>query len=100
MSTASGLGYIDWTIERHHDEVPFKLRPRFQKILEDTRIKKGTLERPESHGWGMKHSMKLSIGSIVSVTINISLLVDRLFFKFCYIMIFLMSFKINLRCSQ
>jgi hypothetical protein len=46
MPTASALGYVGWAIERHHDEVPSKLRPIFPKILEDTRIKKGTLERP------------------------------------------------------
>ena len=42
---SAGLSCIGWTIEKHLDEVPSHLKPTFQKILEDTRIKKENLER-------------------------------------------------------
>ena len=39
------LSCIGWAIEKHLDDIPSKLRSSFQKILEDTRIKKENLER-------------------------------------------------------
>jgi hypothetical protein len=42
---SGALGCIGWAIEKHLDAIPSKLRPIFEKILEDTRIKKENLER-------------------------------------------------------
>jgi hypothetical protein len=41
----TALSCIGWAIEKHLDDIPSGLRPTFQKILEDTRIKKENLER-------------------------------------------------------
>ena len=41
------MGCIGWAIERHLDAVPPKLMPIFQKILQDTKIRKDNLERSE-----------------------------------------------------
>jgi hypothetical protein len=41
----TALSCIGWAIEKHLDDIPSELRPTFQKILEDTRIKKENLER-------------------------------------------------------
>lgn len=37
---STALACIGWAIEKHLDDIPFTLKPSFQKILEDTRIKK------------------------------------------------------------
>jgi len=42
---SAALGYIGWAIEKYLDEIPSQLKPTFQKILEDIRIKKENLER-------------------------------------------------------
>jgi hypothetical protein len=42
---ATALSCIGWAIEKHLDEIPSKLKPTFQQILEDTKIKKENLER-------------------------------------------------------
>ena len=42
---SAALGCIGWAIEKHLDGIPSKLKPTFQKILEDTKIKKANLER-------------------------------------------------------
>ena len=34
------LSCIDWAIEKHIDEIPSKLKPTFQQILEDTKTKR------------------------------------------------------------
>jgi hypothetical protein len=39
------LGCVGWTIERHLDDIPSKLKPKFKKILDDTEAKKDNLER-------------------------------------------------------
>jgi hypothetical protein len=41
----TALSCIGWAIEKHLDDIPSELKPTFQKILEDTRIKKENLER-------------------------------------------------------
>jgi hypothetical protein len=42
---ATALSCIGWAFEKHLDEIPSKLKPTFQQILEDTKIKKENLER-------------------------------------------------------
>jgi hypothetical protein len=42
---AGALGCICWVIERHLDTLPSKLKPTFQKILDDTKTRKDNLER-------------------------------------------------------
>ena len=39
------LGCVDQAIERHLNVIPPKLKPTFQKILEDTKTRKDNLER-------------------------------------------------------
>jgi hypothetical protein len=36
---------IGWAIEKHLNDIPSKLKPTFQNILEDTRTRKDNLER-------------------------------------------------------
>jgi hypothetical protein len=40
---STALSFVGWAIEKHLDAIPSKLKPPFQQILEDIRIKK---ERP------------------------------------------------------
>jgi hypothetical protein len=42
---AGALGCVGWAIERHLDTLPSKLKPTFQKILDDTKTRKDNLER-------------------------------------------------------
>ena len=42
---AGALGCIGWAIEQHLDTIPFKLKPTFQKILDDVKTRKENLER-------------------------------------------------------
>jgi hypothetical protein len=42
---AGALGCLGWAIEKHLDVIPSKLRPIFQKILDNTKVKKENLER-------------------------------------------------------
>ena len=42
---SSALGCIGWAIEQHLDDIPSKLKPTFQKIIDETRAKKEYLER-------------------------------------------------------
>lgn len=42
---SGALGCIGWAIERHFDAIPSKLKPTFQKIVDNTRAKKDNLER-------------------------------------------------------
>ena len=42
---SAALGYIGWAIEQHLDTLPPKLKPTFQKILEDVKARKLDLER-------------------------------------------------------
>jgi predicted RNA-binding protein with PIN domain len=42
---AGALGCLGWAIEQHLDTIPPKLKPTFQKILEDVNAKKENLER-------------------------------------------------------
>jgi hypothetical protein len=42
---AGVLESLGWVIERHLDNIPSKLKPTFQKILDDTKAKKDNLER-------------------------------------------------------
>jgi hypothetical protein len=42
---AGALGCIGWAIERHLDDIPSKLKPTFEKILDDTKARKEDLER-------------------------------------------------------
>jgi hypothetical protein len=42
---AGALGYIAWAIERYLDDIPAKLKPKFKKILDDTKARKEDLER-------------------------------------------------------
>lgn len=37
---AGAMGCIGWAIERHLDVIPPKLKPTFQKILEDIKLEK------------------------------------------------------------
>jgi hypothetical protein len=39
------LGCIGWAIEQHLDSIPANLKPTFQKILDDVRVRKENLER-------------------------------------------------------
>jgi hypothetical protein len=43
---AAALGCIGWAIERHLTDIPSKLKPTFQKIIDETRAKKEYLETP------------------------------------------------------
>lgn len=43
---AGALGCIGWAIEQHLNEIPSKLKPTFQKILDETKAKKEYLETP------------------------------------------------------
>lgn len=45
------LSYVGYAIEQHLDEIPSKLRPSFQKILEDVKAKKENLERSYASLW-------------------------------------------------
>ena len=40
---------IGWAIEKHFDDIPSKLKPIFQQILEDTKSKKEDLEDHNSN---------------------------------------------------
>ena len=42
---AGTLGCIGWAIEQHLNSIPPKLKPTFQKILEDIKTRKENLER-------------------------------------------------------
>jgi hypothetical protein len=42
---STALSSIGWAIEKHLNEIPSKLKPTFQNILEDTRTRKVNLER-------------------------------------------------------
>jgi hypothetical protein len=42
---AGALGCIGWAIERHMDDIPSKLKPKFKKTLDDTKARKEDLER-------------------------------------------------------
>jgi hypothetical protein len=44
MTTA--LAYIGWAIEKHLDEIPTKLKPTFQEILNDAKARKEYPGRP------------------------------------------------------
>lgn len=43
---AGALGCIGWAIDQHLDTIPSKLKPTFQKILDDVKARKENLERP------------------------------------------------------
>ena len=43
---AGALGCIGWAIERHIDDIPSKLKPKFKKTLDETKAKKENLETP------------------------------------------------------
>ena len=42
---AAVLGCLGWAIEQHLDTIPSKLKPTFQKILDDIKARKENLER-------------------------------------------------------
>jgi hypothetical protein len=42
---AGTLCCIGWTIEKHLDIIPPKLKPTFHKIVEDAKTRKDNLER-------------------------------------------------------
>jgi hypothetical protein len=42
---AAVLGCIRWAIEQHLDSIPANLKPTFQKILDDVKARKESLER-------------------------------------------------------
>jgi hypothetical protein len=42
---SAALSCIGWAIEKHFDEIPSQLKPTFQKILDDVKVKKENLER-------------------------------------------------------
>jgi hypothetical protein len=42
---AAVLGYIGWAIEQYLVSMPSKLKPTFQKILDDVKVRKEKLER-------------------------------------------------------
>lgn len=42
---AAVLGYIGWAIEQHLNDIPSKLKPTFQQVLEDLKARKENLER-------------------------------------------------------
>jgi hypothetical protein len=42
---AAVLGCIGWAIEQHLNDIPTKLKPTFQKILDDVKATKENLER-------------------------------------------------------
>ena len=41
---SAALSYIGYAIEQYFDDIPSKLRPRFQEILDDVKTKKESLE--------------------------------------------------------
>lgn len=43
---AAALECIGWAIDQHLDTIPSKLKPTFQKILDDVKARKENLERP------------------------------------------------------
>jgi hypothetical protein len=43
---AGALGCIGWSIERHLNDIPSKLKPTFRKIMDETKAKKEYLETP------------------------------------------------------
>jgi hypothetical protein len=43
---AAALGCLGRAIERHMNDIPSKLRPTFQEILDDVKSRKEDLERP------------------------------------------------------
>ena len=45
---SAALGCIGWAIEQHLDTIPSRLKPTFQKILEDVKARKLDLERSNS----------------------------------------------------
>jgi hypothetical protein len=42
---AAILGLIGWAIEQHLNDIPTKLKPNFQQILDDIKNRKENLER-------------------------------------------------------
>ena len=42
----TALSCIGWAIEKYLDDIPSKLTPTFQKILDDVKSRKEDLERP------------------------------------------------------
>ena len=42
---AAVLGCIGWAIEQHLNDIPIKLKPNFQQILNDIKARKEILER-------------------------------------------------------
>jgi hypothetical protein len=42
---AAVLGCIGWAIEQHLNDIPSRLKPNFQKILDDIKARKENLER-------------------------------------------------------
>ena len=42
---AGKLGCLGWAIEQRLDAIPSKLKPTFQKILDDIKARKENLER-------------------------------------------------------
>jgi hypothetical protein len=42
---AAVLGCISWAIEQHLNDIPAKLKPNFQRILDDIKARKENLER-------------------------------------------------------
>jgi hypothetical protein len=42
----TALSCIGWAIEKYLDDIPSKLRPTFQEILDDVKSRKEDLERP------------------------------------------------------
>jgi hypothetical protein len=45
FNDAAVLGCIGWAIEQHLDAIPSKLKPTWQKILDDIKVRKENLER-------------------------------------------------------
>jgi hypothetical protein len=43
--TAAVLGCLGWSIEQHLNDIPTKLKPTFQQILNDIKARKENLER-------------------------------------------------------
>jgi hypothetical protein len=44
LNDAAVLGCLGWTIEQHLNDIPTKLKPTFQKILNDIKARKENLE--------------------------------------------------------
>jgi hypothetical protein len=42
---AAVLGCLGWAIEQHLNDIPTKLKPNFQQILDDIKARKENLER-------------------------------------------------------